>query len=78
MEKIDIEKLVLGIDEDETEAWKNLQAAWQGGVLTMPADESLRRKEYKNQLRSIFIERNITPESVNDSWLAGKIKRILK
>lgn len=73
-----IEELILGLDENPTESWKALEASWDGGVLEMPADEVTRRREYKKMLKVIFMANNITPESVSDSWLAGKIRRILK
>lgn len=78
MKETEIEKLVLGIDENENEAWKTLQASWQGGVLSMPQDEVLRRRAYKETLREIFSHEGITEDSVIDPWLKGKIRRIMK
>ena len=73
-----IEKMVLGLDQNTSQAWVELQAQWKGGALIMPQDEMLRRKEYKALLKSIFLAEGITPETVQDTWLKGKIHRILK
>ena len=81
MEKIsekEIEELILGLDENPIESWKALEASWNGGALVMPQDEVERRRAYKKALKDIFEKNGVTPESVSDSWLAGKIRRILK
>jgi hypothetical protein len=78
MTQKEIEKLVLGIDANETEAWKVLQANWTGGVLVMPSEEVNRRTEYKAALKTVLTEAGVTPESISDEWLAGKVRRILK
>jgi hypothetical protein len=78
MKEKEIERLVLGIDENQKEAWETLQKQWSGGALIMPLEEVERRKTYKSRLREIFLQNNITPETVQDDWLKGKIRRILK
>ena len=78
MREEEIERLILGIDEEPTESWKALEASWDGGALVMPQDEVKRRRAYKKALKDIFEKNGVTPESVSDSWLAGKIRRILK
>ena len=50
MTEKEIETLVLGIEKNEINEWKELQAKWDGGTLIMPTD----------------------------TWLAGKIRRIVR
>lgn len=74
-----VEELVLGINENQTEAWKKLQAEWNGGCLPMPEDERERRQAYRQQLKKFFLENGIDGNTFpEDSWLSGKIKRILE
>jgi len=78
MKEEKIEELILGIDENQTEAWRNLQASWTGGALVMPKDENRRRKEYKRALKDLFVKEGVAEVSVNDPWLKGKIRRIMR
>lgn len=78
MEEKEIEELILGIDDNPTEAWKTLNENWQGGSLVMPEDEIERRESYRTMLRRIFAENDIIPEKINDPWLRGKVERIME
>lgn len=75
----DVEKLILGLDENPIEAWKEMQKNWKGGALIMPDTELERRKEYKKMLQTLFAQEGISETSFpKDTWLCGKIRRILR
>jgi len=73
----EIENLIYGIDENETKAWKNIQAKFYSGWV-MPTEEIKRRKEYKKALKQIFTENNVTPDNITDAWIAHRVKKILQ
>lgn len=79
MTKKEVEELILGINDNQTKSWRMLQSKWEGGVLVMPQDELVRRAEYRARLKEIFGEYGINENSFpGDSWLSGKIRRILE
>jgi len=79
MKEEKVEELILGIDKNETSAWEKMNKEWKSGALIMPDEEIKRRKAYKENLAEIFRQNRITTESFpEDSWLCGKIARILE